>query len=361
LKDQHSQSDPCHNSQVWNKNADRTILSRVIVGSNQPVGTLQSRDLLSALRWGSGMSALPSIGSRPVPVRVALLVGGDSHIAEQLRDTLDPGCWALRHATDNAAALVMAQDKNFDLILTSEKTSGREDVELLRKLRRVRPHTRLIILAEESTPTDVIASMREHAFSYFSKPFSQDALAVMIGHAIEEPCWDDGIDVVSATPEWIRLYARCDLKTADRVLQFFDEIAELPNPERSAVGMAFREMLTNAIEHGGRLDPNQQVEISYLRARHMVTCRISDPGEGFTLDEIPHAAIANPANAPLRHVEYRDALGMRPGGFGVLLTQRLIDELVYNEQGNEVTLIKYLDLEPRVSEGSTVFPPDIAD
>ena len=302
------------------------------------------------MRRAFDMSALSNIEMRPLPVRTALLVGEDSYIEEQLRGTLEPGLWALQHATDNAAALAMAIRKNFDLILTSEKTSGREDVELLRKLRCTRPHTRLIILAEEGTPADVITSMREHAFSYFSKPFSPGALAAMIRRAIEEPCWDDGIDVVSATVEWIRISARCDLKTADRVLQFFDEIAELPNPERSAVGMAFREMLINAIEHGARMDPNKRVEISYLRARHMVTCQISDPGEGFTLDEIPHAAIANPANNPLHHLEYRDALGMRPGGFGVLLTQRLVDELVYNEQGNQVVLIKYLDLEPQAPQ-----------
>jgi anti-sigma regulatory factor (Ser/Thr protein kinase)/CheY-like chemotaxis protein len=303
------------------------------------------------------MNAIPNIEMRPVPVRNALLVGGDTHIEQHLRSILEPGLWALQHARDNSAALATASGKNFDLIITSEKTSGREDVELLRKLRRIRPHTRLIILAEESTPADVITSMREHAFSYFSKPFSPGTLATMIHSAIAEPCWDDGIDVISATPEWIRIYARCDLRTADRVIQFFDEIAELPNLERNAVGMAFREMLTNAIEHGGRLDPDQQVEISYLRARHMVKCRISDPGEGFTLDEIPHAAIANPEDEPLRHFEYREAQGMRPGGFGVLVAQRLVDELVYNEQGNEVTLIKYLDLEPRASQGANLFPP----
>jgi anti-sigma regulatory factor (Ser/Thr protein kinase)/ActR/RegA family two-component response regulator len=293
---------------------------------------------------------------RPVPVRIALMVGADEQIAEQLRDIFEPGLWALQHAPDNAAALRMAQGKNFDLILTSEKTSGREDVELLRKLRRIRPHTRLIILADESTPSDVITSMREHAFSYFSKPFSPGSLTVMIKLAMEEPLWDDGIDVISATPEWIRIYARCDLPTADRVLQFFDEIAELPDPERHSVAMAFREMLTNAIEHGGRLDPSQQVEISYVRAKHIVTCRISDPGEGFTLDEIPHAAVANPDGDPLRHLEYRTAQGMRPGGFGVLLTQKLVDELVYNEQGNEVVLVKYLDLDPRTAPRTEIFP-----
>ena len=296
------------------------------------------------------MSALRQIVLGPVPVRTALLVGDDAELKEQLRGILESGLWVRQHVPDNAEALVMANNRNFDLILTSAKTSGSEDVELLRKLRCARPHTRLIILVEESTPADVIASMREHAFSYFSKPFPPDALAVMIRHAIEEPCWDDGIEVVSATSEWIRINARCDIKTADRVLQFFDEIAELPNPERHAVGMAFREMLMNAIEHGGRLDPNRQVEISYLRVCHMVKCRISDPGEGFTLDEIPHAAIANPPDDPLQHIEYREARGMRPGGFGVLVTQRLVDELVYNEQGNEVVLIKYLDLEPRVSQ-----------
>jgi anti-sigma regulatory factor (Ser/Thr protein kinase)/ActR/RegA family two-component response regulator len=293
------------------------------------------------------MNALPALEMRPFPVRVALMVGGNSQIKAQLRVILSPDAWAIQCAPDNATALLMAQRKNFDLILTSEKTSGREDIELLRKIRSIRPHTRLIILTDESTPEDVITSMRERAFSYVSNPLSSDALAVMIRHAIEEPCWDDGIDVVSATPEWIRIRARCDLKTADRVLQFFDEVAELPDPERGAVGTAFREMLTNAIEHGGRLDPNQQVEISYVRARHMVECRISDPGEGFTLDEIPHAAIANPADDLLRHAEYREARGMRPGGFGVLLAQRLVDQLIYNEAGNEVLLIKYLDLEPR--------------
>jgi anti-sigma regulatory factor (Ser/Thr protein kinase)/ActR/RegA family two-component response regulator len=296
------------------------------------------------------MNAASAIEMRPFPVRTALLVGGDPQIEERLKSSLESKAWAIQHVKDNAAALLVALRKTFDLIITSEKTTGKEDIELLRKMRRIRPHTRLIILADESTPADVITSMRQHAFSYFSRPFSLDALGVMIQHAIDEPCWDDGIDVVSATPEWIRIRARCDFKTADRVLQFLDEIGELPSAERHAVGVAFREMLMNAIEHGARLDPNQQVEISYVRARHMVTCRISDSGEGFALDEIPHAAIANPSDDPIRHIEYRESRGMRPGGFGVLLAQQLVDQVVYNEQGNEVRLIKYLNLEPRKSE-----------
>jgi len=288
------------------------------------------------------MSALPETNPHPLPVKTALLIGQDPDIEGLLRRVLSPRSWTFQQVSDNAAALLLAQKRSFDLILTSQKTSGQEDIELLRKIRRVRPHTRLIILTPEGTPVDVIESMRERAFSYFSGPFSMDALAAIINMAIDGPCWDDGIEVISATSEWIRLLVRCDLKSVERVLQFLDEYAELPDPERHDVAVASREMLLNAIEHGGNFDPTERVEIGYVRARHMVTCRISDPGPGFTLDEIPHASVANPPDDPISHLSYREAQGMRPGGFGVLLTQALVDDLIYSQDGNEVILVKYI-------------------
>ena len=289
------------------------------------------------------MATTPNTEMRPFAVKNALVVGADPQVQTLLLRVLEPGSWAVLNVPDNLAALAVARGRAFDLIVTSDKTSGREDIELLRQIRRVRPHTRLIILASDSTPSDVITSMRERAFSYFSRPFSLDTLAEMIRLATEVPCWDDGIDVVSGTPELIRILARCDVKTADRLVHFLNEIAELPDPERNQVATAFREMLLNAIEHGGRLDPDQYVEIEYVRARHMVTCHITDPGPGFTLDEIPHAAIANPTDDPIRHIAIREERGMRPGGFGLLLAQQLVDELIYGQDGNEVLLIKYLD------------------
>jgi CheY-like chemotaxis protein/anti-sigma regulatory factor (Ser/Thr protein kinase) len=305
---------------------------------NQPIGS-------QTPRLGAGyMGAVAKTEMRPFAVRTALIVGDDPEIEALLISVLNPQSYAIQHAVDNMAALLLAQKKTFDLILTCQKTSGRDDIQLLRRIRRVRPHTRLIILTDRSTPGDVIEAMRESAFSYFSKPISMDALATMIRSAIEEPCWDDGIDVISSTSEWIRILARCDLKTADRVLQFLDEFADLPDPERHAVGMAFREMLLNAIEYGGKFDPKQQVEIGYVRARHMVTCRISDPGDGFTLDEIPHAAVANPAGDPVHHMAHREAQGMRPGGFGVLMARHLVDELIYSQDGNDVLLVKYIGI-----------------
>jgi CheY-like chemotaxis protein len=297
-------------------------------------------------RTGGNMSPSAHLGTQPGVQREALFIDADPEVREMLWNLLDPLVWNIRHVPDNKTALEQASSRHFDLILTSEKTSGKEDVGLLRKIRNIRPHTRLIILVEESVPADVIASMREHAFSYFSKPFSLPALADMVLTAAEEPCWDDGIEIISATSDWIHLAARCDLKTADRLIQFMHEISDLAEPESDAVAFAFREILMNAIEYGGHFRSDQYVEISYVRAKHMVMCRVKDPGEGFTLDEIEHAAIANPDEDPLRHMEVREAKGMRAGGYGVLLTRKLVDELIYSEKGNDVLLVKYVGVSP---------------
>ena len=72
----------------------------------------------------------------------------------------------------------------------------------------------------------------------------------------------------------------------------------LPTIEKEEVATAFREILLNAIEHGGRFDPSQNVEIAYLRARRMVICRVKDPGPGFSQAAIPHTAMADAPDAP---------------------------------------------------------------
>src|SRR6266566_3923305 len=182
------------------------------------------------------------------PLKRALVVDADAAVTDVLGSVLKPEEWNIVHAADNQAILKLTERGPFDLIITGAKTTGREDVDLLRKVRRIRPHVRFIILTDQSTPADVITAMREGAFSYFSKPFSASTLAEIVRIATLEPPWDDGIELVSATPEWISVIARCDQKTADRLVQFFDEMTDLPNPEKEDVSVAFREMLLNAIE-----------------------------------------------------------------------------------------------------------------
>jgi len=79
-----------------------------------------------------------------------------------------------------------------------------------------------------------------------------------------------------------------------------------------------------------------------VRTERAVLYLVRDPGKGFSFQKLSHAAVANPLDSPFEHAEIRERLGMRPGGFGIFMTRELVDELIYNEAGNEVLLIKYL-------------------
>jgi anti-sigma regulatory factor (Ser/Thr protein kinase) len=151
-------------------------------------------------------------------------------------------------------------------------------------------------------------------------------------------------EVVSARPEWLEIVAPCTLEMAERIQSFVMHLeAKLPEDTREAVAQACRELLMNAIEWGGKLDPNRKVRISCVRTKKMLLYRIADPGEGFDIEGLRHAAISNPDHDPIRHLVVREEKGLRPGGFGLAMTRSLVDELVYNEARNEVLFVKYLD------------------
>ena len=89
---------------------------------------------------------------------------------------------------------------------------------------------------------------------------------------------------------------------------------------KEAINYAFSELLGNAIEHGGKLDPDKRITVNILRLKHAVICRIKDPGNGFDPSQLEHAAVNNPVDDPFHHVGAREEKGLRPGGFGILLT-----------------------------------------
>ncbi len=151
------------------------------------------------------------------------------------------------------------------------------------------------------------------------------------------------IEIVSAAPEWVELRVPCDLRAIPPLQKLLTQLnADLPQEIGEAISYAFREMLSNAVEYGGRLDPAERVEIRFVRLKRAVICRIKDPGEGFDPTRLRHAAINNPNDDPLRHASVREEKGLRAGGFGILLTSQLVDELVYNERHNELLFVKYL-------------------
>ena len=211
-------------------------------------------------------------------------------------------------------------------------------------VRMASPESKVIVLGGNGGPERVVSAIRKQAYGFFAEPYDTCAIRDLVLQAIHEPGFDDGIRLISGDPRFLSLHLRCRISTADRLVRFLSQLrTDMPQDERNKAALAFREMLLNAIEHGGKFDPHQWVRVSRVRTDRTLVYHIQDPGEGFSRKHLEHAAVSNPENDPAKHMKARAESGLRPGGFGILMTSKLVDEVIYNEQGNEVILIKHFD------------------
>jgi len=282
--------------------------------------------------------------AQPAPNRRILLVDDDRGLRHVLSELLQEAGHKVATAGDGPEALdTLGEGADFDLVLLDIGLPSMNGLDVLARIRNLESPPLVIVMTADDTSATLLEAVRRQAYRYLRKPFPPSAIVDVVNEA-GTPAAALSIEVVSAKPEWLELVAPCTLEMADRLQSFVMHLeANLPEAVLEAVASAFRELLTNAIEWGGKLDPNRKVRISCVRAKRLLLYRIADPGEGFDIDKLRHAAITNPDDDPMRHLSVREEQGLRPGGFGLAMTRSLVDDLIYNEARNEVLLIKYLD------------------
>jgi DNA-binding response OmpR family regulator len=272
-----------------------------------------------------------------------LIVDDDSDVHQFLTVALGEKDLYIESAFDGVEGLRKFEGSHWDLVITDVIMPNMDGLELLERISIMRSQTPVVVMTVDTTAEKIVAAIRENAFSWLRKPFTTEAARHMVDNALSATRFEEGIEVLSASPRWLELRLRCDMETANRALHFLHEMEyKLPEDDREAVAFAFREILFNAVEHGGGNDPNVRVTVTYTRASRAILFRVRDPGPGFSFERLRHAAVSNPVGSPIDHALAREELGMRVGGFGILLTRSLVDELIYNEKGNEALLIKYL-------------------
>ena len=271
-----------------------------------------------------------------------LMVAPDETLLKALRASPLLEAHSIEVARGDTDALRQLRRRSFDVLVTAPDTCLEEDEAILVVARVVRPGVRIVLLAPQATPEEIIVALRARVFACFSSPFDASEIADMVARAVEAEQWKNGIQVVSATPDWISVLVNCRLLSAERLVNFLTELrSDVPESPRDDFMFAFREVLLNAMEHGGGFDPDQVVEVMAVRTARTMVFYLRDPGPGFDFAALPHAAVTQPDN-PLAVAEAREGSGLRPGGFGLLITQRIVDEMLHSERGNEVILIKHL-------------------
>jgi anti-sigma regulatory factor (Ser/Thr protein kinase) len=215
---------------------------------------------------------------------------------------------------------------------------GRNGYDICQELKLDRETNRIpiIICTARTQHEDLLRGLRVGANFYLTKPFTIDQLRHAVEHVFD---WKKELEASGAGGE-IHFQLQSDtqyVEELNRMLSSLFLYSGLTEDQVFELTTAIREMGNNAIEWGNRKQVDRPVTVTYRIDAEKVVIVIRDEGPGFNRSELAHAA---KADDPCAHMEVRETKGLRPGGFGIFMTRGLVDDLQYNDTGNEVRLTK---------------------
>lgn len=241
-------------------------------------------------------------------------------------------------ALDGTTGLRLANEVHPSVVLLDLMLPDINGFEICRRLRSDR-RTALVpvvMLTARSDWTNRIQGFRVGANAYVTKPYDIEELygAIDAAHA-----WRDNLRRGRVQGE-IHVELHSETAFLQEVNEFLTSLmvnTPLTADQIQHLRQAVMEMGQNAIEWGNRKNSELLVTITYRIHEDHVEIVVRDQGSGFDRSNLPHAARSDD---PLTHMDVREKLGLREGGFGMLICHGMVDSLRYNDVGNEVTLIK---------------------
>lgn len=112
--------------------------------------------------------------------------------------------------------------------------------------------------------------------------------------------------------------------------------------EMFAINTSLIEAINNALMHGNCYDKSKGIVVFSSVSAEVVTIMVRDEGPGFRPDTIPDPRLPDRV--------------FLPNGRGVFLIRNLMDKVLFNNTGNEITMEKYHSSEPLPATTGKVLP-----
>jgi DNA-binding response OmpR family regulator len=236
------------------------------------------------------------------------------------------------------AGLRLAREHAPDVVILDLMLPDISGFDVCRRLRsdRATMLTPVVMLTALGDATNRVQGFRVGANAYVTKPYGMQDLIDAISAA---RTWRTNIEKGRLQGE-IHVELNSEVTLLQDLTDFLLALCQstpLTDEQVAHLRQAVMELGQNAIEWGNKHQSDLLVNIMYRVFEDHLEIVIRDQGAGFDRTNIPHAATDED---PFSHLDVRDKLGLRSGGFGLLICEGMVDELRYNDVGNEVTLIK---------------------
>lgn len=289
----------------------------------------------------------------------AVIVEDSPTQALSIRQRVQRCGFSVRMAANGEEALALVDQELPTLVLTDLEMPVMDGVELVKQLKRRFAGLPVVVMTAKGSEEAAVESLRAGAAGYVPKPRLEQDLPRILESILAITRASKGQHAISQ--HLSETVARFQLPNdvslipplINRLQHNLDRLHLFPQSEQLRIGMALREALVNAIEHGNleassdlretddpayrRLLAARRSQAPYQQRRVRLTAResrqsveyvIRDEGPGFDPNSLPDPT--DPENI------------MKVSGRGLLLIQSFMDEVSHNSAGNEITMLKFV-------------------
>ena len=273
------------------------------------------------------------INENPVHIRPRriLLVDDDKEVNEGVNKFLTTRGYVVMSAYDGQAGLKAFQGGFFDLVLSGLRLPEIDGMQLLKAIKSINPRVPIIIISGEGDVATVVDSLKHGAENFLTKPLQMDTLNKIIEQALTISYQKLGTSFLVCKAQQTT-YIQCPSQpeAISEIVFFIAQSSVIINFAEydldNNIKLALVEAITNSMEHGNGWDETKMVSMQIDVSPQQLKVIISDCGEGFDHNSPPDPT--DPENLLLER------------GRGIFLIKAIMDEVIYNSKGNEITIIK---------------------
>ena len=266
----------------------------------------------------------------------------------------------LSFASNFSEALKMVNNNEYSMVISDSEIADIAVVEMITKLKTLQPNLFFVIITSKHDMALAVDVMRNGAVDYLLKPFAVEDIANLVEKylkfSVNKRFDYDLLNILSEEKRTFSIPTNVHILSpfVYEIMEMVKRFTNITKNDIFSMRLALYEMLINAVEHGNlginyetkknllsagidyieyldnlcKQDPyyNRKIEISYHYQKDSISFVVKDEGDGFDVQKF----------------ENRDIKGelLALHGRGIIISKFNMDEIVYNEKGNEVRLTK---------------------
>jgi FixJ family two-component response regulator len=290
-----------------------------------------------------------------------LLIDDEELVREELGGLLEDEGYEVITGADGEEGLALFRSSDPDMVITDVRMPRRDGLSVAITIRQEDPTVPVTVITGHGNEAMAIQALRTGVTDFIKKPVRLDDLTSALSRmeAARRPAKphdDEGLPETVELLETAHTYMlENDLSVVPGFVEHLLErcAADLDRVGIQELSLALRELVINAIEHGnlgvtfeeksqamesGDMGPliaersglhkymSRRVTVVARRLERRVIVHVADEGEGFDWHALP-----DPTDAPNL---------LSAHGRGILLARMSVDNMTFNEAGNEVTIEK---------------------